>query len=368
MNRRERLLAAIRHQPVDRVPFATYNLNPAHARHAKDPSYASLCAWVRERGGVYAKVGPPRIPNAADAEIGSRTEAHVEEQGDTTVTTRILHTPKGDLRAVSAKPKDQPGLQLEHYVKTDEDIERYMSLPFEPHEYDPEPLRQMVEDLAEYGVVMAGYGDPFHAVAVVMDFNDLAMRCVTDLPSVQRFADFFYEQILAETRGTLKACEGLPVGLMTGGPELCTPPMMSPALFPTLVTRYHQKLIEVIHEAGFFAGIHCHGRVRDVFPEILKTGTDYLEPIEPPPQGDITLVELLDQADGRLCLIGHIQDQELHYVPPATMARHVEDIARVAKGRTGYIMTPTCTPFQHPAKETFVRNYLEWMEAAERLL
>ena len=362
------MLAAIHRQPVDRAPFATYNMNPAHERHAEDPSYDSLCRWVRERGAVYCKFGPPPIPNAADRERESHTEVHVEERGDTTVTTRVLHTPKGDLRSVSARPKDQPGLQLEHYVKTDEDIERYMSLPFEPHEYDVEAFRRMVEALEEYGVVMAGYGDPFYHVATVMDFNDLAMRCVTDLAPVQRFADFFYEQILERTRRLVKACQGLPVGLMTGGPEICTPPMMSPALFPTVITRYHRKLVEVIHEGGLFAGIHCHGRVRDVFPEILKTGTDYLEPIEPPDQGDISLAELLEQADGRLCLIGHIQDQELHYVPPGAMTKRVEDIARVVKGRTGYIMTPTCTPFQHPAKETYVRNYLEWMEAAERLL
>jgi hypothetical protein len=31
-------------------------------------------------------------------------------------------------------------------------------------------------------------------------------------------------------------------------------------------------------------------------------------------------------------------------------------------------MTPTCTPFQHPAAATFVRNYSEWIEAADRLL
>ena len=43
-------------------------------------------------------------------------------------------------------------------------------------------------------------------------------------------------------------------------------------------------------------------------------------------------------------------------------------IARVARGRTGYICMPTATPFQFPPTETFVRNYTEWIEAADRLL
>jgi uroporphyrinogen-III decarboxylase len=144
--------------------------------------------------------------------------------------------------------------------------------------------------------------------------------------------------------------------------------MMAPAMFATLVTPYQKRLIAQIHEAGFPASIHCHGRVRDVIDEVIKTGADVLEPIEPPDQGDMTLQELFDKAGDRLCVMGHIQDQELHYVPPGTMTKWVEGLARIANGRTGYVMTPTCTPFQHPATDTFQRNYEEWILAADRLL
>jgi len=41
--------------------------------------------------------------------------------------------------------------------------------------------------------------------------------------------------------------------------------------------------------------------------------------------------------------------------------------ASIVNGCTGYIMSPTCTPFQHPAAETFRRNYMEWLEAAVRV-
>ncbi len=123
----------------------------------------------------------------------------------------------------------------------------------------------------------------------------------------------------------------------------------------------------MIHHAGLYAGIHCHGRVREVLPEIMAAGTDLLEPIEPPEQGNIALTELMQQAEGKLCLVGYIQDQEFYTARPGDMTRRVEEIARVVNGRTGYVMTPTCTPFEHPCSETYRRNYLEWLEAAEAL-
>ena len=124
----------------------------------------------------------------------------------------------------------------------------------------------------------------------------------------------------------------------------------------------------MIHDAGFLASIHCHGRVRDVIGEVMRTGADVLEPVEPPDQGDMTLTELVAAAEGQLCLMGYIQDQEFHLAEPGTMERHVEEIARVVGDRSGYVMTPTCTPFQHPATATFQRNYEEWVRAAARLL
>jgi hypothetical protein len=66
--------------------------------------------------------------------------------------------------------------------------------------------------------------------------------------------------------------------------------------------------------------------------------------------------------------MGHIQDQELYTARPGEMARKVEAIARVVDGRTGYIMSPTCTPFEHPCTDTYRRNYMEWMTTAERVL
>jgi hypothetical protein len=46
------------------------------------------------------------------------------------------------------------------------------------------------------------------------------------------------------------------------------------------------------------------------------------------------------------------------------MREKVRAIRRIVEGRTGYILTSTATPYMHPPPEAFVRNYVEYIEAA----
>ena len=364
MTRKQRILSALRGEPVSQVPFVTYNLHPyADSPHLHDPSYRDLLDLVEQKAGMYCKRSLPPV-----SDVGPRLVRRDEQDGDLTITTTIMPTPKGDLRNVVVTPQDQPASVTEHFVKTDLDIERYMSLPWKPPEYDPTPLNRFAEQLADRGVIAVSYADPMYAAASLFDFTEYCVRYATDPAGLIRLMDHLFEQIAEDTRRKALACKGSDVVFLTAGPELATPPMMPPRAFAELVTPYQKRLIEIIHDAGHLAMIHCHGRVRDVLEHMIETGVDAIEPIEPPPQGDITLAELVRRSDGRLSFVGHIQDQQFHGAPDGTMTRHVEEIARAVDGGTGYVMAPTCTPFQYPATSTFLRNYTEWIEAASRIL
>jgi uroporphyrinogen-III decarboxylase len=362
------MLAAVARQPVDRVPVATYNFHPFGSRHADDASYAALLVQTLDCAGMLCKTGAATAPAAGAGSRWGHVASDVECSAERTVTRQRMATPKGDLTSVVIEPVGQPALVTEHFIKDDADIDRYMSLPYVPKTYDTSAMQALAAQLAGRGLLSVGYGDAMYAAAALFDFNEFAIRCHTDIAPIRRLVDFTFERVYEDVRGLAAACADLPALFYTAGPELCTPPMVSPAVFAELVTPYQEQLIAVIHAAGLPAAIHCHGRVRSVLPEILRTGADMLEPIEPPPQGDMALAELRAAVGDRLCLAGHIQDQEFHTAAPGTMTRHVEDIARVIDGGTGYIMTPTCTPFQYPASDTFRRNYAEWLEAADRLL
>ena len=383
MTRKDRLFAAIRRQAVDRVPYATYNLHPygggvqgyqtdktsaARSPHLTDPSYAPLLAWVRAHAGAFIKTHAAGLGAGLTRARPDLVETRIEGDGDARTRTNVLHTPKGDLTCVTRIPVGKPGMIVKPFVVRDEDIDLYMSIPYEPPRFDLAAARAVYEDAGDRAVVAVMYNEPMHAVATLFDFEDFCIRCITDLPAVLRFIDWAQERCVENMRRLCAACSGMDVILHTGGPEICTPPMMAPALFARLVTPYLTRLVEIIHSSGLTAGVHCHGRVRDALPEIIGAGVDLLEPVEPPDQGDIGIAELMDRAAGRICLMGHIQDQELYTAPPGFMARRVEDIARIVNGRTGYIMSPTCTPFDLPCTPVYQRNYLEWMQTADRVL
>jgi len=359
------MLAAIRRQPVDRVPVCTYNLHPYGSPHAADLSYAPILECVAHQAGIFAKINVDGLYEPADDEHRS---TRVEEVAGLTRTTRLLHTPKGDLRQVTEKPADQPAYVTEAYITCDADVDRFLSLPWQPSEPDLSAARALRERIGEAGLVGLGYHDPMYEVMTLFDYEDFLVRCAVDLDGVVRLVDMLFERLEMQMRKLAERAAGSDFILHTCGPEAATPPMMPPHFFARLVTPYQKRLVDLFHEHDLLVALHCHGRVRLVLDEILACGFDLLEPVEPPPQGDMSLPDIMEKAGDRLAVMGHIQDQDLHNAPAGHFRRFIETLAPRIRGRTGVMLSPTATPFQHPATDTFVRNYIEWVEAADALL
>ncbi len=359
---REEILGKVRGDQVPRIPFATYNLHP-FGSHGDDPSYAPLLALVERQAGMLVKADLRRV-GGSDGE----REWRVENLPGETRTTTVWHTPKGDLRSVTATPHGQPSYVVEPFIKSDADIARVLSVPYTPPQFDSSGVRALLDQIGTRGVLYLSYPDPMYAAASLFDYEEFVVRCVTEPERLQELIDAFAERAAGEVERLAAASAGLPVLFYTAGPELATPPMLPPSVFARFVTPHQKRIIGILHRHGHLACIHCHGRVRLVLDEILETGADALEPIEPPPQGDISLAELLERVAGRLCLMGYVQDQEFYRSRPGEIRRHVAEVAALLNASSRYVMLPTCTPFQHPASPAYVAAYTEWIEAAAELL
>lgn len=369
MTHKQRILAAIRRQDIDRVPHATYNIHPYHGSvHRHDASYGEILDQIGLTAGAMAKVNGdlPDIGLSACADGVAETLA--QDAGDGRTETVVIHAPRGDLIRQVRVPQGQPPYTIKHFIETDEDIEAYLSLPYSPPELNIDEIRAVHSSLGENGIVFVTYTEPMYETACLFDFEDFCIRCLTDTAAIKRMIDWGFERCIENVKRLVDACRGMDVVLHTSGPEVCTPPMLAPSFFAEFVTPYISRFTDVIHEAGLLSAIHCHGRMRDVFAEMIKTGADLLEPIEPEPQGDIGLAELMERAEGRISLMGHVQDQEFYNAGSGSVTAWVEHVARIISGRTGYVMSPTCTPFEFPCGETYRKNYLEWLQAADRLL
>ena len=360
MSPKQLMLSAIRRRPVDRTPVATYNFHPFGA-FSQEPAYGPMLEALSEAEnvGILYKSSIKYQKGRHD-----RMETEQRSLGDAILTITRLDTPKGKLEMVNRKPKDQPGYCVEAFIKDGNDVEKLLSLPVEPAVPDLSPTKERYEKLGERGLVYVAYEDPFYSVAQWFDFEDFAIRCIREFPLIQKLVDGEFKRIKIELALMLDQAEGYDVLFYTAGPEVATPPMLPPMIFEKLVAPYEIELVGMIREAGHLNSIHCHGKVKTVLDQFLNIGADVLEPVEPPPQGDIYLEEALDRAEGKICLMGYIQDQDLYLSEPGEMREKVRSICQSVQGRTGYIMTPTATPFMFPPGEKFVRNYVEFIETA----
>ena len=368
MNVKQRLIAAIQQRPVDRMPVMTYNFHPytpqwqanEDGTFSGPPGYQPMMDAVLQSGvGMMPKVGARHR-----SERQERTRSETFSEGDAEVTITTLETPRGPLTTRYVKPAGQPGDYVESLVRSDDDLNRYLSLPNEPAEVDLSHAKEVYERLGDRGVVHLGYADPMYAVAHLFDFEDFCIRTATQRSLIADMIEREHERIRVELARVLEQIQGYDFMFCTAGPEVATPPMLSPDTFAELVTPYQKALVRMIHDAGHLSAIHCHGRVHRVLDHFIEIGIDALEPMEPPPQGDISLAEALDHVDGRICLMGYVQDQDLYTARPGEMRAKVRAVRELVEGRTGYIMTSTATPYVEDPPPAFVRNYIEYIQAA----
>jgi len=364
----ERMWAAVRGEPADRLPFATYNCHGfSWGGHAACPEYAPILEAIRRTGaGMLCKLRARRAGGMPAPQVARAVE------GDQELTTETLATPGGTLRRVFRNRRGQPARCVEHYLKTDADVESFLSLRPEPVRWEIDELLAMVGEIGRAGVAYLDYRDPFGSVAGLFDQEDFLIRIHTDPAPVMALIERAFRTTRDELHALLEVLSGPRPNVLfyTCGPEWATPPLMRPELFARVVTPYQSPLVAMIHEHGFPVSLHCHGRVRLALPEILKCRFDVLEPIEPPSQGDIDLGELRAAVGDQMALMGYVQDQDFFTATPQRMRDHVARIvAAIGRGAAArrYIATPTCTPFAFPPPPQYVANYVAFLEAAAEL-
>jgi uroporphyrinogen decarboxylase len=116
-----------------------------------------------------------------------------------------------------------------------------------------------------------------------------------------------------------------------------TGPMFSPQVFREMILPHLRGLADAIKGEGFPWIIHSDGNVMALLDDLLTLGFDALHPLEPGPM-DIAAVKR--DYDQRLCLVGNI---DLHYTltrgtPAEVEAEVKERIATIGQGG-GYMIS-----------------------------
>lgn len=357
MTPRERLLAVLSGKMPDRVPVTVYEHSPfndAWANH--EPSYAPLIELERTHGDsfVRASIGLPSLMDDLNAVHGAE-ERH---ERDGIVRTTEIDTPKGKLRMISRRdPAMMTYWQIEPLIKSNQDIDRLLSMPPERPEADAEQLRELQERVGGQGVLCFELADAVGNVVRLFEFEDFVMRCYTDEGPILAMLDRAQEQVLQAARLICETVDNAAIRLV--GPEVCCAPLMNPQVyFPKYVVERDKKVVQEIRAKGNFSILHCHGRLKDVLDMIAEIGADALEPIETLPisTADVTLEEVKKRLGDKICLMGSVQAFTLENGTAEDVRRQVRESIDVAADGGRFVLLPTSAPFMVPIAPHVLRN------------
>jgi uroporphyrinogen-III decarboxylase len=188
---------------------------------------------------------------------------------------------------------------------------------------------------------------------------------MTEPELFHRLLERFARAILWQTEAIAKALPGRLWRIC--GPEYASPPYLPPSLFKEYVVPYDKPMVAAIQGHGGFARIHSHGRLKDVLHHIAATGCVGLDPIEPPPQGDMELAGVREKVGRQMVLFGNLEASDIENLPTPEFEKKVRKAIRegmAGQGR-GFVLMPSACPYGRVLSPLALANYRRRVEVVE---
>ena len=332
MTSRERILAAINHQTVDRVPtdiWATSEVWDQLTRRYGSEAYARKELHI---DGIM-DVRPSYIGPAF------RTECPVGAGQD----FRVLYGIWGaGLRWVSndtGRYLEQTNFPLAH-IETVDDLAK-VRWP-DADWFDYPGMRAELERLHPDQVVMSGYMAPVYIHNLLRGMEMSLMDPLAEpelthllLEKVCNFL-FDYHSRIFET------CEGLiDISQVTDDLGSQSGPMFSMELYQEFYAPHHRRFMKLCRDFGIKVFHHDDGSMRAFLPDLIESGIDILNPVQWTCPG-MELDGLKHKFGHKICFHGGVENQRiLPFGTPSDVRAEVRHcIDSLGKDKTGYILAP----------------------------
>lgn len=119
---------------------------------------------------------------------------------------------------------------------------------------------------------------------------------------------------------------------------------ISPACYREFILPYERRVVSAIRAGGARSYLHTCGAIRDRLAMMVDSGVDGIECLDPPPLGNVDLVEALRTTAGKCFIKGNVDPVHtlLHGSRDAIRA-DVRARLRAAEGTPGYILSTACS-------------------------
>ena len=313
VNLKERVLAALRHQQSDKVPYDIQFTVPARTRMADyygDPDFESRLGncftWLRPHppGARFKEVEPDIWAD----EFGVLWDRHIDK--DIGVACNRLGTPGNVADFVFPDPHDLARYEcFDEIIAANRERAVLVSLGFS--------LFERAWTLAGMeNVLMAMVSDPGFADALldrILQFNLAIIEhaCAHDI-EIFRFGDDWGQQ-----RGLL----------------------MGPELWRRFIKPRFQAMCQAVKLHGKFTMLHCCGKVDEIFPDLIECGLDIFNPFQPEV---MDVFEIKRTYGNDLTFYGGISIQRT--LPFGTVGQVRDEVRRLVDAigaQGGYIASPS---------------------------
>jgi uroporphyrinogen decarboxylase len=364
MNSKERLLAALRHQPVDRVPAnITYYMAAFRRLHfpsepEQDPFEEALATHTRfgfdPLIGLGGGAGRPWQQNDP-GRWTSRQERGSNGDGD--LITYIIETPAGELSTTYNAPAGMSGWQMAPLIKEERDLDALAYLP--APSIDVEGINARWEQLGERGLGMVSINGIWQEACYLRGMEEMAMdpylRPEWARAFLGRLADHLALQAEALCRSKVETffINESYVGMG-----------LSPKVFDEFVRPYDERFVRVAKDAGKLVLYHDCGLANALLESFAQMGIDYLEPLNPKAaSGDVDPADAKRRIGAQVCIRGGFNHELLTWGSPEDVRREATYCLETLAPGGGYILCPA-GPLDADVR---MENLVAFAEAAQEL-
>lgn len=382
---RQLLLDAYAHRELERPLLSFYELDYLVEEEKRssdpfniyaDPSWHELLELTRREADRHLNVGCPALYDATGSPVDLLPGADVREEHTEVERGMEFHTtvrlPGGrELRSRRFRDFDIDTVwTLDPLIKTADDLSAWTDLP--PSTRDARlreeeclAIERREAALGDCGIILFDTADALCQVAQLMEMGEFCVMALTEeelfLRALRKAEEYLEWRIEA-------VCRRFPGYLWRlVGPEYAAEPFLPPELFEKYVVPFDSRLVDLIHRYRGKVRMHSHGRLRNVLPMMLDCGIDALDPLEPPPQGDMEIGEIQAITRDRITLLGTLEITDLENMSRDDFRRFLKvHLARIP-WRRNFILMPSASPYGRKLSLRTMENYHILVEELHRL-
>jgi len=364
LSSRERLIRTLRGEEIDRVPISLYEFDGFYDSWIHNyPEYVEILEYAEGKTDkMYFWAPSDSKPVLFYGVIDSENIKQIswEEKGSR-YTKTIIETPKGTVSSLSRQDEGvHTTWTIQSLCKDEDDARKILSIPYEPWQPPVDSFFTLDRKLGDSGIILGDIPDALCLTVELFGLTKFLKLYMRRKELIFELMDFFQERIYNYLKHLLQS--GAVTLYRIVGPEYATPPYLHPRDFDRLVTSYDAELVDLLHRYKGYARLHSHGKVKKVLNSIREMEIDAIDPLEPPPDGDVELKDARKILGNEVVLIGNIEERLFEIGSKDDIERQVKKAINEGASEGGFILCPTAMPLTTPLRKEIKENIIHYID------